>query len=316
MSISDTQKLTTLHPEVNGQPDNNTNIYPNVPRYLTLCYNLVVNGNGVQFSSGGSYSYKFVEVPKEISPYPQYDISLFAFGGGTTIQTTTPVTDLSIIKEYLSFMNGSDYVPVYNATKPNECFLWKTQDDSCWKLQYAENVPNVGNVLLAFKVDEDKLPLMKTIKRLSGLKTENVDYFNKTSSGDYTVFHFDTSIGSAPIFDANNGSNVFGFVATLSIQWTGSDRTYRLNGGSTLNYVFGGQCNSGAFDLWLTDDVNYSGTGRRDAFITAVINPMGDGIEMSTIDIKVNTEGLIDFDSNNCSAVLTITKLFDFNVGG
>ena len=315
MSISDTQKLTTLHPEVNGQPDNNTNIYPNVPRYLTLCYNLVVNGNGAQFSHNGSSSYKFVEVPSELSPYPQYTISLFAFGGGSSIYNTQPVTDLSIIKEYLMFMNGSDYVPVYNATQPNECFLWKNQDDTCWKLQYTENVPNVGSVLLAFKVDENKLPLMQTIKKMRGLESEVTDGLELVD-GETTVEIRCQS--SMEFYMDNPQDNQFGFVININIKWYDDNGQYTgVQGSSIINYAFEGRCTSGSVNLYQFDKSGNQYPEVVARFDSLIFDTDRDNKVIIHPYVIINKDNLYPFDpSTPMYGTITVTKLYSLNIGG
>ena len=110
---------------------------------ISFAYNLVVNSNGAQF--GGEHGgYKWETI--EDHPWGGYTVKMF-------YKREEPVTDMSVIKEYLKFMTGSDFVPEYNATEPHDTFIYLassdyTNDDRVWKYQYVEQFG-----LLVFKVE-------------------------------------------------------------------------------------------------------------------------------------------------------------------
>lgn len=118
----------------------NTNqpVYPNCPQRITFAYNLVVNSNGAQFHEG---QYKWSDEQE----YSGYAFRAFQYSDNSY------VTDMDEIKEYLSFMIGSDFVPEYNRDNPHDVFIFTQADNQPWKYQ----LTNIGgaDILCAFKVN-------------------------------------------------------------------------------------------------------------------------------------------------------------------
>ena len=101
----------------------------------SMAYNLVVNRNGYQFNG-----YKFAEVT--IAGFEGYTIKQFQVS-----TTSAVVTDLAVIKAYLSVITGHDRLPVYDEDKPSDEYVILTSNSTVWKLQYDETYG-----LLAFQV--------------------------------------------------------------------------------------------------------------------------------------------------------------------
>lgn len=125
---------------------------PTIPERFSLAYNLVVNINQEQFANGswtGSNS---------------DNIRTFQYNGSNADETKS--------KELVEFLTGVNVLDSYNATKPTPCFVFCTQSNICWKLQWdnsllhaykVENFPFVVkqkyyNIVLN-DVDDNSLPV-------------------------------------------------------------------------------------------------------------------------------------------------------------
>lgn len=100
---------------------------PTIPERFSLAYNLVVNINQEQFANGswtGSNS---------------DNIRTFQYNGSNADETKA--------KELVEFLTGVPVLDEYNATKPTPCFVFCTQSNICWKLQWD------SSLLHAYKVE-------------------------------------------------------------------------------------------------------------------------------------------------------------------
>ena len=141
---------------------------------ITFAYNLVVNSNGAQFQ--GDYQWQNIEDPTGGG----YTVKQFQARGGSL------VTDLSIIKSYLKFMTGSDFVPEYNANEPHDTFVYLSapnysDDERVWKYQYAQGVG-----LLVFKVTQFPFALKSEIPTVpQGTLSMQSDSFELNYGNDH-----------------------------------------------------------------------------------------------------------------------------------
>lgn len=120
---------------------------------ITFAYNLVVNSNGVQYG-GVNSGYDWVVLDDH--PWVGYTVKQFCLRGAG-------ITDLSVIKNYLEFMTGSDYVPEYEQDKPHDSFIYLsapnyTDEERVWKYQFVQ-----GYGLLAFLVTQFPFALKSEI---------------------------------------------------------------------------------------------------------------------------------------------------------
>lgn len=100
---------------------------PSIPERFSLAYNLVVNINQEQFANGswtGTNS---------------DNIRTFQYNGSNADETKA--------KELVEFLTGVNVLDSYNATKPTPCFVFCTQSNICWKLQWD------SSLLHAYKVE-------------------------------------------------------------------------------------------------------------------------------------------------------------------
>lgn len=163
-----TNENVTLHPK----NDTYTNLYPRGVKSLSFGYNLVVNSNGQQFEG-----YKWVDIESPVS------------GGYTVKQLQTSgsevVYDLPTIRNYMKLMTGTDYVPVYSASEPNDMFIYLSapqynDNERVWKYQYDASyglvVFRVDNFPFALKSDIPSAPTFpKTLEGTCQVRPESND---------------------------------------------------------------------------------------------------------------------------------------------
>ena len=136
------QKIIDIHPnDGTGNPDTSEYLFGRATKGITIAYNLVVNINGTQFPGG--YGFNTISDPTGLG----YRVKQLQDPYGN------PVTDIDVIRNYLKHMTGSNYVPEYNSTDPNDVFIYVTNPnyvdaERAWKYQY-----NSMTGLLVFGVD-------------------------------------------------------------------------------------------------------------------------------------------------------------------
>ena len=147
----------------------------------SVCYNLIVNMNQQQFEG-----YKWSDV--SIEGYENYTVKQLQTQNGEK------VTDTSIMKSFLKFMTGNDYLPQYNATEPRNVFLITSSANQMWKIQYDFHpVPNPNNGLLAFLVEHvpflwnDEQDYTNTITYLNGFSNRQAYVNIKRSNKELKI---------------------------------------------------------------------------------------------------------------------------------
>lgn len=147
-----------------------------IPERLSIAYNLVVNMNQQQYMPGrASWS--------EAANIGGYSTRTFLIDG--------QIATLEYAREILSHLTGNSTYDVYNATKPTPCFVFTTQENICWKLQW-ENTS-----LRAYRVDN--LPF--AIKPNN--ETFTVASSAWTSDGNIAPFDYKTTITVTTTIGAN-----------------------------------------------------------------------------------------------------------------
>lgn len=178
-NYSTNNENVTLHP----LNDTSTFLYPRGVKNLTIAFNLVVNANGSQF------------------PNCRWsDVSELVVGSKTYYYRTLmqsnnvdPINDISTIRSYLKFMTGSDYIPEYSASEPNDEFIFLNDpsiadENRAWKYQYDTSY----GVLQAFRVDNFPFALKSQVK----LFPKTLDTMAGVADTDYSRIYYD-------IYDAN-----------------------------------------------------------------------------------------------------------------
>lgn len=166
-----TNTNVTLHPK----NDIYTNLYPRGVKGLSFGFNLVVNSNGQQFEG-----YKWVDIESPV-------------GGGYTVKQlqtsgSEVVYDLPTIRNYMKFMTGTDYVPVYSANEPNDMFIYLSaqqynDNERVWKYQY-----DASYGLVVFRVDNFPFALKNQVSEFP--KTITVE---GVADSEYHRIYFDIS---------------------------------------------------------------------------------------------------------------------------
>lgn len=160
----------SLHPLNNTE----TFLYPRGVKSLSFGYNLVINSNGQQFEG---YTWDSIDSPVGGG----YTVKQFRYSSDSSV-----VYDLSTIRNYMKFMTGTDYVPVYNANEPNDMFIYLSaqqynDNERVWKYQYD---PSYG--LVVFMVTNFPFALKNQVKVFP--KTINVSGYGDS---EYQRIYFD-----------------------------------------------------------------------------------------------------------------------------
>jgi len=156
-------------------------IFPTYPKTLCFAQNFVVTQYGAQFG-GQNSSYNFPVV--EGHPYTGYTVRQLRYGDN-------PVSSIEIIRQYLKFMTGSDYIPVYRNSEVNDVFIYLggpnyTAQERVWKFQYVD-----GYGLLAFKVENFPFALREELPSSASLpKTIVVE---GVGDAEYSRIYFNIS---------------------------------------------------------------------------------------------------------------------------
>ena len=163
----------SLHP----MGDTSTFLYPRGVKNLTIAFNLVVNANGSQFPNC-----RWSDVNELVVGSKTYYYR-------TLMQSNNvdPINDISTIRSYLKFMTGSDYIPEYNSSEPNDEFIFLNDpsiadENRAWKYQYDTEY----GVLQAFRVDNFPFALKSEVRPLP--KTIEVQ---GTPDAEYNRIYFD-----------------------------------------------------------------------------------------------------------------------------
>ena len=161
--------IDIINSDSSGSEGSSTPSQPTIPERFSIAYNLVVNMNGKQFDmigvqAGGSIPGGMYPLTKWSDP--QTNIEGYTYRTlqhreyDETNQQFTQYTTASEAKakELVEFLTGVDVLDAYNATKPTPCFIFCTESNTCWKLQYDGSTNGlraykVNNFPLAFKDD-------------------------------------------------------------------------------------------------------------------------------------------------------------------
>ena len=156
---------------VSLHPLNNTStfLYPRGVKNLSFAYNLVVNTNGQQFEG---YQWTSIESPVG----GDYTVKQFRYAN-----SSDPVYNVETIREYMLYMTGTDYVPIYSGTEPNDMFIYLSSSEEVWKYQYDSSYG-----LVVFKVNNFPFALKSQIKEFP--KTIEVQ---GTPDAEYNRIYFD-----------------------------------------------------------------------------------------------------------------------------
>ena len=162
---------------VSLHPLNNTStfLYPRGVKNLSFAYNLVVNTNGQQFEG---YQWTSIESPVG----GDYTVKQFRYAN-----SSDPVYNVETIREYMLYMTGTDYVPSYSGTEPNDMFIYLSSSEEVWKYQYD---PSYG--LVVFKVNNFPFALKSQVREFP----KTLDTMAGVADTEYSRIYYD-------IYDAN-----------------------------------------------------------------------------------------------------------------
>lgn len=137
-----------------------------IPERFSIAYNLVVNMNQQQFDMigvqaggpipGGMYPLtKWSDPQTNIEGYTYRTLQHREYDETNQQFTAYTTANEAKAKELVEFLTGLNVLDSYNATKPTPCFVFCTESNTCWKLQYDGS----ANGLRAYKVNNFPLAL-------------------------------------------------------------------------------------------------------------------------------------------------------------
>ena len=173
--FSTSATLTEYGTSGSGSGGSSTPSEPALPERFSIAQNLVVNMNGQQYK------------PNQANWSGSNSDNIRQFKVGSS------VAGLTDIQALLSHLTGNPTYDVYNATKPTPCFVFCTESNICWKLQYDGET----NGLRAYKV----VNLPFAIKPNN--ETFTITSNDWVSDGNIAPFDYKTTVTITTTISAN-----------------------------------------------------------------------------------------------------------------